>query len=135
MTVSHGESLSSALITELATTRPPPHSSFDHRSDLASVGCVHYPVLPVRLCSATVIRSQSNSRASGTPPVVAIDDADRNDRALLDGAELVWVADLPTADGRLCARIRAGLSPEPGCALTNICPSSPFADVYVPLIA
>jgi uncharacterized protein len=113
-----GESLGSAVVTELATEHPPAglvlRSPF---TDLASVGRVHYPFLPVRtllrdryplaeqLASVRVPtsivygsndlivppgQSRSTAAAAGGPMrLVEIEGADHNDRALLDGPTLI----------------------------------------------
>jgi uncharacterized protein len=114
----YGESLGAAVVTELATEAPP--AGLVLRSpfvDLASVGRVHYPFLPVRTLlrdrfrlaeqlarvrvATTVVygsddrivppeQSRAVAAAAGGPTrVVEIEGADHNDRALLDGAELV----------------------------------------------
>jgi fermentation-respiration switch protein FrsA (DUF1100 family) len=113
-----GESLGAAVVTELATEHPP--AALVLRSpfrDLASVGRVHYPLLPVRtllrdryplaeqLASVRVpitIVYGSNDRivpadqsrsvaAAAREPVrlVEIEGADHNDRSLLDGPTLI----------------------------------------------
>jgi fermentation-respiration switch protein FrsA (DUF1100 family) len=124
--VYYGESLGAAVVTELAADIPP--AGLVLRSpfvDLASVGRVHYPFLPVRALlrdhySLTTHLSQVRvpvtvvfgSRDSIVPPaqsravaeaapvlrhVVQVDGADHNDRALLDGDPLVRaVVDLAT---------------------------------------
>jgi fermentation-respiration switch protein FrsA (DUF1100 family) len=113
-----GESLGAAVVAELATEHPPAalvlRSPF---VDLAAAGAAHYPFLPVRALlrdrypvAALVARidvptgvvygtadsivppAQSRevaSRAAGPVSVVAVDGADHNDRALLDGPELI----------------------------------------------
>lgn len=113
-----GESLGAAVVTELAAEHPPAglvlRSPF---VDLASVGKAHYPYLPVRLLlrdrfplirhlrqvsapvvvvygTADSIVSPEQSRAvadAATQPVntVAVDGADHNDLALLEGDRLV----------------------------------------------
>jgi fermentation-respiration switch protein FrsA (DUF1100 family) len=113
-----GESLGAAVVTELATEHPP--AGLVLRSpfvDLASVGRVHYPFLPV----GTLLRDRYpladqlarvqvpttvvyGSRDSIVPPeqsravaavaagetrVVEIAGADHNDPALLDGEQLI----------------------------------------------
>lgn len=114
----YGESLGSAVVTELATEHPP--AGLVLRSpfvDLGSVGRVHYPFLPVarllvdryplaahieRIAVPTVvvygtrdaIVPASQSRrvaevAAGPTRVVAIAGADHNDMALLDGPQLI----------------------------------------------
>ena len=112
-----GESLGAAVVAELATEHPPAglvlRSPF---TDLAAVGRVHYPFLPVgallrerypviehvRLIDAplTVVYGTRDSivpaqqsrevadAARGHVAAVAI-EADHNDAALLDGAELI----------------------------------------------
>jgi fermentation-respiration switch protein FrsA (DUF1100 family) len=113
-----GESLGAAVVTELAVEHPPAglllRSPF---TDLASVGRIHYPFLPVRALlrdrhpvsellrdvdvpttivygTADRIVPPSQSRAvaaaaAGPTRVVPVDGADHNDRSLFDGAELV----------------------------------------------
>jgi alpha-beta hydrolase superfamily lysophospholipase len=114
----YGESLGSAVVSELATEHPP--AGLVLRSpfvDLASVGRVHYPFLPVRtllrdrypladyLASVnvptTVVYGSRDSivppdqsraveaAAAGETRVVEIADADHNDLALLEGEELI----------------------------------------------
>ena len=113
-----GESLGAAVVTELAAEHPP--AGLVLRSpfvDLASVGRVHYPVLPV----GTLLRDrfplvehlaaveapvavvyggrdtivppeQSETVAAAAPELAALVEvprADHNDRALLDGSRLV----------------------------------------------
>jgi len=113
-----GESLGSAVVTELATEHPP--AGLVLRSpfvDLASVGEVHYPFLPVRALlrdrypvAEHVARVQVpttivyGSRDSIVPPeqsravadaaarlhrLVAVPGADHNDAVLLDGEAVV----------------------------------------------
>jgi uncharacterized protein len=113
-----GESLGAAVVTELATEAEP--AGLVLRSpfvDLASVGRVHYPFLPVRSLlrdryplaeqlarvrvATTVVygsddtivppeQSRAVAAAAGGPTrVVEIEGADHNDRALLDGALLI----------------------------------------------
>jgi fermentation-respiration switch protein FrsA (DUF1100 family) len=113
-----GESLGAAVVTELATEEEP--LGLVLRSpfvDLASVGRVHYPFLPVRSLlrdrypvaeqlagvrvATTVLygsddtivppeQSRAVAAAAGGPTrVVEIEGADHNDRALLDGAQLI----------------------------------------------
>ena len=114
----YGESLGSAVVTELATEHPP--AGLVLRSpfvDLASVGRVHYPFLPVR----TLLRDRYpladqlagvkvpttvlyGSRDSIVPPeqsravaavaagetrIAEIAGADHNDLALLEGERLI----------------------------------------------
>ncbi len=114
----YGESLGSAVVTELATEHPP--AGLVLRSpfvDLASVGRVHYPFLPVRallrdryplahhLASVkvptTVVYGSRDSvvppeqsravaaAAGGETRVVEIAGADHNDLALLKGRKLI----------------------------------------------
>jgi uncharacterized protein len=114
----NGESLGSAVVTELATEHPP--AGFVLRSpfiDLASVGRVHYPFLPVRallrdrypladhLASVqvptTVVHGSRDSivppeqsravaaAAAGQTRVVEIAGADHNDLARLEGEKLI----------------------------------------------
>lgn len=114
----YGESLGAGVVAELATEYPPAglvlRSPF---TDLASVGRVHYPVLPVRLLlrdrfpvaaqlarvkvPITVVygtddrivppeQSRAVAAAAGGPTrLLEIEGADHNDRALLDGAALI----------------------------------------------
>lgn len=113
-----GESLGAAVVTELATEHPP--AALVLRSpfvDLAAVGRVHYPFLPVRallrdrypvaeriarvpvpttvvLGDADTIVPPGQSRAvaaaaAGLHRLVEVPGADHNDRALLDGEALV----------------------------------------------
>ena len=113
-----GESLGAAVVTELATEHPPAglvlRSPF---TDLAAVGGVHYPFLPVRLlirdrypvtegitrvhvpttvvygtADSIVPPEQSRAVAEAAPElhrVVAVRGADHNDLVLLDGREVV----------------------------------------------
>jgi uncharacterized protein len=112
-----GESLGSAVVTELATEHPPGglllRSPF---TDLAAVGRVHYPFLPVSLLlrdrfpvvdhigrvdvPTTVVYgthdsivppeySRAVAEAAGGPTNVVAIEANHNDPALLDGAELI----------------------------------------------
>ncbi|RSM76699.1 alpha/beta hydrolase [Amycolatopsis sp. WAC 01375] len=111
-----GESLGSAVVTELAVERPP--SALVLRSpfvDLASVGQLHYPFLPVRWllrddfptrdnvarvkAPVTVVfgatdsivpaqQSRDVARAAGAR-TVEVPGADHNDPALSDGPELI----------------------------------------------
>jgi uncharacterized protein len=114
----YGESLGAAVVTELATAHPP--AGLVLRSpfvDLASVGRVHYPFLPVRTLlrdryplaeqlarvtvPTTVVygsddrivppdQSRAVACAAGGPTrLVEVRDADHNDRALLDGPALI----------------------------------------------
>jgi hypothetical protein len=129
----YGESLGSAVVTELATEHPP--AGLVLRSpfvDLAAVGRVHYPFLPVR----TLLRDRYpladqlarvnvpttvvyGSRDSIVPPeqsravaavaggetrVVEIAGADHNDPALLDGQKLIQAV-VELAE-RICASPR-----------------------------
>ena len=114
----YGESLGAAVVTRLATEVAPGglvlRSPF---IDLASAGSVHYPFLPVRallkdrypvaeLLAHVRVRTvvvygtrdsivppeQSRAvaaAAAGPTRVVVIEGADHNDRALLDGPELI----------------------------------------------
>lgn len=113
-----GESLGAAVVTELATEHPPAglvlRSPF---TDLAAVGQVHYPFLPVRLLlrdrypvveqirrvnrPTTVVYGTRDSivppeqsravaqAARGETTIVEIEGADHNDLALLNGRELI----------------------------------------------
>ena len=113
-----GESLGAAVVTELATRYPPAglvlRSPF---TDLASVGQIHYPFLPVRLLLRdryplarhigdvhvpTVVvygthdsivppeQSRAVARAAAGPTtIVRVKGADHNDLALLNGRELI----------------------------------------------
>jgi uncharacterized protein len=114
----YGESLGAAVVTELATEHPP--AGLVLRSpfvDLASVGRVHYPFLPVRTLlrdryplvgqlarvqvPTTVVYGSRDSivpaeqsravaaAAAGETRVVEIAGADHNDLALLDGEKLI----------------------------------------------
>jgi uncharacterized protein len=114
----YGESLGSAVVTELASEHPP--AGLVLRSpfvDLASVGRFHYPFLPVRTMlrdrypladhlarvrvPTTVIYGSRDSIvppeqsraaaavAAGETRVVEIAGADHNDPALLDGEKLI----------------------------------------------
>jgi uncharacterized protein len=114
----YGESLGAAVVTELAIAHPP--AGLVLRSpfvDLASVGRVHYPFLPVRALlrdryplaeqlarvtvPTTVVygsddrivppeQSRAVAGAAGGPTrLVEVQDADHNDRALLDGPALI----------------------------------------------
>jgi uncharacterized protein len=125
-----GESLGTAVVTELATEHPP--AGLVLRSpfvDLGSVGRVHYPFLPVgRLLldrfplaehlarvnvPTTVIYGTRDSiippaqslavaeAAAGPTRVVAVDGADHNDPELLDGPEpITAVCELAKRIGR-----------------------------------
>jgi uncharacterized protein len=114
----YGESLGAAVVTELATEHPP--AGLVLRSpfvDLASVGRVHYPFLPVRTLlrdrypladqlarvqvPTTVVYGSRDSIvppeqsravaavAAGETRVVEIAGADHNDPALLEGEKLI----------------------------------------------
>jgi uncharacterized protein len=114
----YGESLGAAVVTELATERPP--AGLVLRSpfvDLASIGQTHYPFLPVnamlwdrypladQLASVTVPVTvvygsedsivppeQSRAVAASAPALtslVEITGADHNDQSLLDGYGLI----------------------------------------------
>jgi fermentation-respiration switch protein FrsA (DUF1100 family) len=114
----YGESLGAAVVTGLATEHPP--AGLVLRSpfvDLASVGQIHYPFLPVRAllrdryplaeqlatvsapvtvvygsADSIVPPEQSRAVADAAPTlhsVLEIAGADHNDRALLDGPELL----------------------------------------------
>jgi fermentation-respiration switch protein FrsA (DUF1100 family) len=114
----YGESLGAAVVTELATEIPP--GGLVLRSpfvDLAAVGQVHYPFLPVRLllrdryplaeqlstvkapvaviygsADSIVPPEQSRAVAEAAPTLknlVEIPGADHNDTALLDGRVLI----------------------------------------------
>jgi fermentation-respiration switch protein FrsA (DUF1100 family) len=130
----HGESLGAAVVVELATEHPPGglalRSPF---TDLASVGRIHYPFLPVRtlLCDryrlvehlarvtvpTTVVYGSRDSivppeqsravaeAAPGPTRVVRIRGADHNDLALLHGTELI------AAIVELADRVAAGDAP------------------------
>jgi uncharacterized protein len=114
----YGESLGAAVVTELATEYPPAalvlRSPF---TDLASVGRLHYPFLPVRLLlrdryplaeqvarvrvPTTIVYGEDDTivpaglsravadAAGGPTRLIEIAGADHNDPALLDGAELI----------------------------------------------
>lgn len=113
-----GESLGTAVVVELATEDPP--AAMLLRSpfvDLASLGRVHYPFLPVRsllrdrfplvenlaevVVPVTVVYGSEDSivppdqslavaeAARNLRRLVEVDGADHNDMALLDGADLV----------------------------------------------
>jgi pimeloyl-ACP methyl ester carboxylesterase len=124
-----GESLGAAVVTELARKHPP--AGLVLRSpfvDLASVGAVHYPFLPVRLLlrdrypvSAQIGRVRApttvvyGSADSIVPPeqsravaeaaarlhqLVEVPGADHNDPVLLDGdAVIAAVVELARATG------------------------------------
>jgi pimeloyl-ACP methyl ester carboxylesterase len=114
----YGESLGAAVVTELASEHPP--AGLVLRSpfvDLAAVGRVHYPFLPVRTLlrdrypladhlarvqvPTTVVYGSRDSivppaqsravaaMAAGETSVVEIAGADHNDPALLDGEKLI----------------------------------------------
>jgi fermentation-respiration switch protein FrsA (DUF1100 family) len=114
----YGESLGAAVVTELATEHPP--AGLILRSpfvDLASVGKVHYPFLPIGLLlrdryplaanlakvdvPTTIVYGTGDSivppeqsqavaeAARGPTSVVPVEGADHNDRALLDGPEVI----------------------------------------------
>jgi uncharacterized protein len=114
----YGESLGAAVVTELATEHPP--AGLVLRSpfvDLAAVGRVHYPFLPIGTllrdryplahnleqvhAPTTVVYGTRDSivppeqsravtdAASGATRIVRIVGADHNDPALLDGDELI----------------------------------------------
>ncbi|MFD8495693.1 alpha/beta hydrolase [Amycolatopsis sp. NPDC059657] len=112
----YGESLGSAVVTELATEHPP--DALVLRSpfvDLAAVGQLHYPFLPARLLlrdrfpvkenlarvrvpttivygSADTVVPAGQSRDVATAngaKLLEIAGADHNDRVLLDGDELI----------------------------------------------
>jgi uncharacterized protein len=115
----YGESLGAAVVTRLATEQVPAgivlRSPF---TDLASAGRVHFPFLPVHQAllkdrypvadlvarvrvPTTVVYGTRDSivppeqsravaaAAAGPVRVVAVEGADHNDRALLDGSELI----------------------------------------------
>jgi pimeloyl-ACP methyl ester carboxylesterase len=112
-----GESIGTGVVTELATEHPP--GAMLLRSpfvDLAAVGRVHYPFLPVGLLlwdrypvaahiaevevPVTVVygtddaivppdQSRLVAAAGGAVETVAIEGAGHNDRVMLDGPELV----------------------------------------------
>jgi fermentation-respiration switch protein FrsA (DUF1100 family) len=113
-----GESLGAAVVTELATEHPP--AGLVLRSpfvDLATVGSVHYPFLPVRALlrerypllehlqqvqvPTTVVYGEDDSivppeqsrRVAEAAPrlheVVEVPGADHNDQVLLDGSALI----------------------------------------------
>ena len=114
----YGESLGAAVVARLAAELAP--GGLVLRSpflDLASVGRVHYPFLPVRALlrdrypvaeliaqvavPTTVIYGTRDSivppeqsravaaASAGEAHLVAIEGADHNDRVLLDGAQLI----------------------------------------------
>jgi fermentation-respiration switch protein FrsA (DUF1100 family) len=116
--VYYGESLGAAVVAELATERPP--AGLVLRSpfvDLAAVGQVHYPFLPVRALlqdrfptaeyiarvavPVTVVYGSEDSivpaeqsravagAAVGLVRTVEIEGADHNDLVLLDGDDVV----------------------------------------------
>ena len=124
-----GESLGAAVVTELATEHPPAglvlRSPFQ---DLASVGAVHYPLLPVRAllkdrypvtqhiaevtAPTTVVYGTADSivpseqsravaaAAARLHQLVAIAGADHNDHVLVAGDDVVQaVVDLADATG------------------------------------
>jgi fermentation-respiration switch protein FrsA (DUF1100 family) len=129
-----GESLGSAVVTELALAHPPAglllRSPF---TELAAVGQQHFPFLPVRLLlrdrfpvlesiaridvpttviygtSDTVVpaeQSQAVADAAGGPTeVVAVQGADHNDRVLLDGRVVI--------DAVVALATRSGCPPSP----------------------
>lgn len=114
----YGESLGGAVATGLAAHHPPAglilRSPF---TDLAAAGAAHYPFLPVRVllrdrfpvtgpiagvAAPTVVvygtadtivppaQSRAVAEAAGGPvEVVAVENADHNDAALLDGRQLI----------------------------------------------
>ena len=124
-----GESLGAAVVTELATEHPP--AGLVLRSpfvDLAAVGRVHYPLLPVGAllkdrypviehiakvsAPVTVVfgardsivpAEQSRAVAAAAPgraSIVEVPGADHNDSALTDGRQLVdAVVDLAPSSG------------------------------------
>jgi uncharacterized protein len=114
----YGESLGAAVVTELATDHPP--AGLILRSpfiDLAAVGKVHYPFLPIGLLlrdrfalatsladievPTTIVYGSLDSivppeqsravaeAAPGRPRVIRVEGVDHNDRALLDGPQLI----------------------------------------------
>jgi len=114
----YGESLGSAVVTELAVEHPP--AGLVLRSpfvDLAAAGQHHYPLLPVRLLlrdrfpvadligdlrvptvviygtADTVIPPEQSrevaERAGGLVSVVVVEGADHNDAALFDGPQTI----------------------------------------------
>jgi fermentation-respiration switch protein FrsA (DUF1100 family) len=125
----YGESLGAAVVTALAVRHPPAglilRSPF---IDLAAAGEEHYPLLPVRLLArdrfpvrdliarvtapTLIVYGTADSivppaqslavagSAAGPVRVVAVEGADHNDAALLDGDQLITaVADLATEIG------------------------------------
>ena len=114
----YGESLGAAVVTELATEHPPGglvlRSPF---TDLAAIGRIHYPFLPVSAMlldrypliehirrvnvPTTVVYATQDSivpavqsrrvaqAAPGPTEVVAVEGADHNDLVLLNGRELI----------------------------------------------
>jgi fermentation-respiration switch protein FrsA (DUF1100 family) len=127
-----GESLGAAVVTELATEHPPAglvlRSPFE---DLASVGSVHYPLLPVRVllrdrfpvaehiadvhAPTTVVYGTADSivppeqsrtvaaAAAGLHRLVPVHGADHNDLVLLAGDDVVnAVAELADATRSRC---------------------------------
>ena len=113
-----GESLGAGVVSELATEHPP--AGLVLRSpfiDLASVGRIHYPFLPVRAllrdrfpvaaqlarvrAPTTVVYGSDDTivppeqsravaaAATGAARLVEVANAGHNDRALLDGTELI----------------------------------------------
>jgi uncharacterized protein len=100
-----GDSLGSAVLTELATEHPP--AGLVLRSpfvDLASVGKHHYPYLPVRLLAHDRFPLADNLRRVQVPVVVAYGTADavvpaEHSRAVADAARrLHAVVELEGAD-------------------------------------
>jgi fermentation-respiration switch protein FrsA (DUF1100 family) len=116
--VYYGESLGAAVVTDLATEHPP--AGIVLRSpfvDLAAVGRVHYPFLPVKTllmdrypladqlarvtAPVTVVYGTDDSivppaqsravadAAPGPTHVIAVEGADHNDPVLLDGDVLL----------------------------------------------
>ncbi len=114
----YGESLGAAVVVELATEQPP--AGLVLRSpfvDLAAVGQVHYPFLPVRILlrdrfplvdqlaavkspvtvvygtrDSIVPAEQSRTVAEAAPALrqlLAVKGADHNDPVLLDGNQLI----------------------------------------------
>jgi fermentation-respiration switch protein FrsA (DUF1100 family) len=132
----YGESLGAAVVTELATEQPP--AGLVLRSpfvDLASVGRVHYPYLPVRTLlkdryplaeqvatlrlPITIVYGTKDSivppahsrtvaeSALGSTQLIAVQGADHNDPALLDGDVLI------NAIVRLAEQVRRPPPPPP----------------------